>query len=367
MQKIYKFNKKIIFFIIFFFICSTLTIYSASQFLNSNLLIKQIIWYILGIILIFIIAKIKNKYIYDNNKILYLGTIILLSLLLLFAPSINGSKCWFVIPGIGNFQPSEFMKIFLIITLANEINDFNKNKKTNFKNELIFILKIFIITLIPSILTFLEPDTGAVIIYMIIAFIMLFTSKIRKRWFIIIFAIIISILSFIFYLYFFNKDLFINIFSTELFYRLERIMSWTNNTSYQLENALISQGSSNLLGYGIKNLPLYFPEPATDFIFATFTTTFGYIAGIVLIIMIFLFDKTIIEIILKSKEIDKYVAIGILAMLMYQQIQNIGMNIGLLPITGITLPFMSYGGSSTLSYMLALGIILNIDKGNQKI
>ena len=83
--------------------------------------------------------------------------------------------------------------------------------------------------------------------------------------------------------------------------------------------------------------------------------------------MIFIFDKTIIEIILKSKEIDKYVAIGILAMLMYQQIQNIGMNIGLLPITGITLPFMSYGGSSTLSYMLALGIILNIDKSNQKI
>ena len=78
-------------------------------------------------------------------------------------------------------------------------------------------------------------------------------------------------------------------------------------------------------------------------------------------------DKTIIEIILKSKDIDKYVAIGILAMLMYQQIQNIGMNIGLLPITGITLPFMSYGGSSTLSYMLALGIILNIDKSNKKI
>ena len=80
--------------------------------------------------------------------------------------------------------------------------------------------------------------------------------------------------------------------------------------------------------------------------------------------MIFLFDKTIIEIILKSKEIDKYVAIGILAMLMYQQIQNIGMNIGLLPITGITLPFMSYGGSFTICLIAALTIVQRISFEN---
>lgn len=366
MKSKYTINKKIIFFLILFFICSILSIYSSTTYLNNSLVTKQIIWYLINIILIFFICKMKNKYIYDNSKILYFGTIILLSLLLLFAPEINGSKCWFVLPGIGNFQPSEFMKIFLIITLAQEVNEFNKTKERTYKNEFIFILRMLLIAFIPSILTFLEPDTGAVIIYLIITFIMLFTSKLRKRWFFVLITLLAIVLGFIFYAYFFNKDLFIKVFSTDLFYRLERIMSWTDKTSYQLDNALISMGSSGMFGYGLKNIPLYFPEPATDFIFATFTTSFGYFAAILFIIAIFLFDKTIVEIILKSKEMDKYVAIGILGMLLYQQIQNIGMNIGLLPITGITLPFISYGGSSLLSYMLAIGLLLNINIKNEK-
>ena len=305
MKSGYKLNKRIIFFTLLFFICSVLSIYSTTTYLNNTLVTKQMIFYFIGIILIFIVYKMKNKYIYDNSKILYLGTIILLSLLLLFAPSINGSKCWFVLPGIGNFQPSEFMKIFLIITLAKEANEFNKSKDLTYKNEFFFIIRIFIITLIPSILTFLEPDTGAVIIYFVIAGIILLTSKLRKRWFIFLICILAFTLGFVFYAYFFNKDLFIKLFSTDLFYRFERILSWTDKTSYQLENALISIGSSGTFGYGLKKIPLYFPEPATDFIFATFATSFGYLGSILLILSIFLFDKTIIEIILTSKGTDK--------------------------------------------------------------
>ena len=366
MKKVPKTNITLIFFILIFFISSILTIYSASTYVEKGLIFKQVLWYLIGTVIIVIISKIKNKYIYDNNKLFYCINIILLSLLLIFAPEINGSKCWFVIPKIGNFQPSEFMKIFLIITLATIVDDFNNHSYNILKDEIKFILKAFIITLIPSILTFLEPDTGVVIIYFIIMICMLFTSKLRLRWFIILIAILIVSLSVIFYLYFFNKELFINIFSTQLFYRLERVLSWTNNTSYQLDNALISIGNTSLLPEGIKYIPLYYRYPATHFIFASFTSSFGYIFSIILLIIIFLFDHTIIKIILHSNGVNKYVAIGSISMLLYQQIQNIGMNIGILPITGITLPFISYGGSSLLSYMFLIGLILNINKQNEK-
>ena len=366
MKKTYKENKTILLCITFFFLSSILSIYSASTFIKENLYIKQIIWYIIGSIIIYGIVKIKNKYFYENTKLFYAGTIILLGLLLLFAPSINGSKCWFVLPGIGNFQPSEFMKICLILLLSKEVYEFNKKKKHTTKEELKFLGRYFIITLIPSILTFLEPDTGAVIIYLVIALTLLFFSNLRLRWYILLISIFILGIGSIFYLYFYQKDLFISIFSTKLFYRLERILSWTDKTSYQLENALIAEGTSGLLGHGIKKIPLYFPEGTTDFIFASLLSSFGFIGSIAFIGITILFDIEIIKIITKSKNIDKYISIGSLGMLLYQQIQNIGMNIGLLPITGITLPFLSYGGSSLLSYMILLGFLININHQNEK-
>ena len=113
--------------------------------------------------------------------------------------------------------------------------------------------------------------------------------------------------------------------------------------------------------FGFNNTPIYFPEPQTDFIFSVFATNYGFIGSTFLIILIIYFDINIIKIgkNVRSK-VEKYIIAGILGMLLYQQVQNIGMNIGLLPITGITLPFISYGGSSLLSYMIMMGIIFNI-------
>ena len=366
MKKNYKSNKIIFLCIIFFFLSSILSIYSASIYLKESLYIKQILWYIIGSIVIYGIFKIKNKYFYDNTKLFYFGTIILLFLLLLFAPSINGSKCWFVLPKIGNFQPSEFMKIFLILILSKEVYEFNKSESHTTKEELKFLGKYFLLVALPSILTFLEPDTGAVIIYLVIAVTLLFFSNLRIRWFILLISIFILGIGSIFYLYFYQKELFIQIFSTKLFYRLERILSWTDKTSYQLENALIAEGTSGILGHGIKKIPLYFPEGTTDFIFATLLSTFGFLGSITFLIVTFIFDIELVKIIIKSKSLNKYTAIGSLGMLLYQQVQNIGMNIGLLPITGITLPFLSYGGSSLLSYMILMGFLININYQNEK-
>ena len=174
MSKRKKLDLTIIIPIFLFFIISIISIYSAMTYLPSDsgpLALKQIMWYGIGIILIIILLKLKNKYLYRNAWFFYIiGNILLLSLLL-FAPEINNSKCWFVIPYIGSFQPSEFMKIFIILILAIMIAKFREEtKQPSIKDEGIFIIKSLIIILIPSILTFLEPDTGSVMIYFVIYF-----------------------------------------------------------------------------------------------------------------------------------------------------------------------------------------------------
>lgn len=365
MYKNKKINLSIVLPIFMLAIVSIITIYSASTYISKemgNLALKQSIWYLVGIILVFILIKLKNEYLYSHTWILYIfGNILLLSLLL-FAPEINSSKCWFVIPGIGSFQPSEFMKIFLMLTLATMIHNFRATyDEATINEEIIFILKTLLVVLIPSVLTFLQPDTGSVIIYLVIYVSMMFASGIRLRFFIIAFAIIFVMLSTILGIYFFKEKLFIKLFGTNLFYRLDRIFSWSNGSGLQLENAKAAIGSAGLFGHGFNKTPIYFPESGTDFIFAVFASNFGLIGVLLLMSLIAYFDVSIIKLAQKKiNDTDRYILVGIVAMLLFQQIQNIGMTVGLLPITGITLPFISYGGSSLLSYMIIVGILINI-------
>ena len=357
--------------IVLFFIISITTIYSAMTYLspdNGNLALKQAIWYLVGVIIIVILFKLKNDYLYRNAWLLYIIGNILLVLLLLFAPEINNSKCWFVIPYIGSFQPSEFMKIFIMLVLAVMISNFRETTDhPSIKEEFIFILKTLIVVLIPSVLTFLEPDTGAVMIYFIIYFCMMFTSGIRLRWFVILGIIIAVILGLVLGCYFLNEDLFVNILGTDLYYRFDRILDWQNGSGLQLENALAAIGSAGVFGHGFNQTPIYFPESGTDFIFAVYASNFGLLGAIVLIAIIIFFDTRLIN--MATKKIasrDKFVLAGIIGMLVFQQVQNIGMTVGLLPITGITLPFISYGGSSLLSYLILVGIILNISNEKER-
>lgn len=370
--KKFKFNKSIIMCILLFMIISILTIYSSMLYLPKylgNLALKQLFFYILGFIIILIIIKISNRTIYQYAWYIYMTNIFFLLLLLLIGKPINGSKCWFIIPGIGSIQPSEFMKIAIIITTSIIINKWvgNIKEKINLKQELILLGKIFIVWLIPSILTFLEPDTGAVFIYSIIIIFILWISPLRKRWFIIGILFSVILLGIFLGIYFFKQELFVSIFGTDLFYRIDRLLDWKNGTGMQLENSLTAIGSSGILGHGYRNTPIYFPESGTDFIFAVYASNFGLLGSIFLVSLIFYFDYTILKIARESnKAIDKFIISGILGMLIYQQFQNIGMTLGILPITGITLPFISYGGSSLLSYMIIVGIILNIYHDNHK-
>lgn len=367
----YKIDKFLLIPIIIFIVISLFTIYSAETLLNkdmNNLVLKQGFWYIIGFILVFFIMFIGNKQIYKYAWILYILGNIFLFLLLIFGTYINNARCWFSIPGIGTIQPSEFMKIILIIILSKLINDFNLNySNPSLKEEFVFLLKIGIVVLIPSILTFLEPDTGVVLIYLLITLVMLFISGIRYRWFIIFIGILLFLISSILVTYKLSQDLFIKVFGTSFFLRVDRLLDWSNGSGYQLSNGIISIGSSGFFGHGFNNTPLYFPEPQTDFIFAVFSSNFGLFGSLLLFILIAFFDIRLITTALKSNSnINKYIISGIVGMLIYQQFQNIGMTYGVMPITGITLPFISYGGSSLLSYMIMVGIIFNISNENLK-
>lgn len=347
--------------LIIIMIISFFNMYNA-KFLSSsynNHLIKQILWYFIGFLILFIFNKINLKNIFKYSFLIYLFSILLLILVLLFGKEINGARAWFSLKFF-SFQPSELMKLGLSLYIPYIVS---KSDVTSFKNEIILIIKIVFITLIPSILVFLEPDTGAIIIYIIIAATILLTSKIRKRLFIPIVILAIIIIITFMYLYFNNQDILINILGTSFFYRVERIMSFTNNTSLQLENALVAIGSSSFLGCGIGKTTIYIPEAPTDFIVAFTISNFGYLGITLTLISYLVLDLYLLYCykIINDKK-SKYFLISFIGIFLFQQFENILMNIGLMPIMGIPLPFLSYGGTTILIYFIFIGIVLKNNK-----
>lgn len=358
-------KKNIIILLFIFFLISIITIYFSYGTIMSedNFVLKQIIWYIIGFGTLYLIYKLGNNFFYNHAFSLYVVCNIMLLLLLIFSNSINGSKCWFSIGGILTIQPSEFMKIALIIFLAKFLS--SQKESLSLKEEFFLLLKVFLIILIPSLLTFLEPDTGVVIIYFVITITMLFIFGIRYRWFIILGSIFLTIVGLILILYFFNSKVFIDIFGNSFFLRINRLLDWSNNSGYQLKHSLIAIGSAGINGH---RLNINIPEAQTDFIFSVLAGSFGFIISFLIILLFLYFDYKIICMCKKSiKKIDKYIIIGFVGMIIYQQFQNIAMTMGIMPITGITLPFISYGGSSLISYMFMMGLILNTTKKEPKL
>jgi len=330
-------------------IISVLCIYNSKSIISNynDYLIRQIIFIIIGIILLFIFNKINYNYIKKYSLIFYLISLILLIYVLLFGNVINGSKSWINIFGF-SFQPSEFAKISLLICI-------DKYIKTKYG-----LLKSIILLLIPSILTFLQPDTGTVLFYLIIFFSIFISIGLNKKYYILLCGVLLFFIIAYFYLYFLETDLFIKLLGTSFFYRTDRIINFVNSSGYQLNNALISIGNGGLFG-NLGKYVIYIPESITDFMFASLLTIFGFIGGIITITLFLILDIKIIKDIKNSSK-HKYFIIGLLGLFLYQQIEHIGMNLGLLPITGITLPFISYGGSSLISYFILFGMLLNIKK-----
>lgn len=336
-----KNNGLIIILIIILSIFSMINLYNYDSFL-----MKQIIWYIIGFIIYFIFKKMNKKYIFRFSILLYIVLNVLLLYLLLFGKAINGTKAWINIFG-SSFQPSEFMKVILIIVLG-----YTSTKKH-------YLIKSIILTLIPSVLTYLEPETGNVIFYIMILFSVIYYKNPSNQFFKKLLAFIIFIGSIIFSLTYYFSDLFISLFGNNIFYRIDRVVSLFTNSSYQLNQALMSIGSAYYFGgsYGA-----FIPEAITDFAFALLISKIGFVGIIVFLIVNYMLDLTLIKKHSSNFGIMKTITFSFVILKIVQESIHMLMNIGLFPITGITLPFISYGGSSILSYFLLIGVISNSSK-----
>jgi rod shape determining protein RodA len=269
--------------------------------------------------------------------------LILLTIVLIFGKEINGSKAWLHIFGI-SIQPSEITKIALSLYSIKILSE-NKN-----------LLHLLIITIIPSILTFLEPDTGAIIIYIIIFLSLLYFYKIKKKHIILSLSIISIFIIANIFLYYLNKDLLIKLYGTNLFYRIDRIIMFKNQNNIQSINSLISIGSHNLI---------YIPENHNDFIFASIISKYSPIIFLLITSCYLLIFYYYIKNIKKKKSTSNIINFIILNMLLFQTFYNILMNLSLVPIIGIPIPFLSYGGSYLLILYTLIGISINLN--NKKV
>lgn len=308
---------------------------------------KQVIFVIIGCGLLFLFKYINFNYIEKYCFLFYLVTIFLLVYVLFFGDTINGSRSWINLFGF-SIQPSEFTKISIMLCLDKYIHS-----KYGF-------IKSLLIVIVPSILTFLQPDTGTVLFYLVIYFSIFISMGLNKKYYVGLFVLVGIVVVSYFYLYFFQSEVFIDIFGTSFFYRTDRIINFMSSEGFQINNALIGVGNGGLVGNGVSYV-IYIPEAITDFMFANILTMFGFVGGM-FVIMLFLYLDVLLVKDIYSVRKHRYFVIGLFGLFLYQQIQHMFMDVGLLPITGITLPFVSYGGSSLVSYFILFGILFNIKK-----
>ena len=331
-----------------------------SKFISTmftNHLDRQLLWIGIGFIVLIIFYLMPKNILFRYSGWLYFINLLLLLLVLFIGNNVNGAKAWIKIDNF-QFQPSEFMKLSYTLYLAN----FCSNRTFYaLKDEFKFIFKVIIIFLMPAILVFLEPDTGAIVFFLLITIVMLWNTKISKKWFWVFLFIIIGLLSAFFYGYYFQRDLLIKLLGTSFFYRMERVLAF--GSGMQIENALTALGSAPLFCFNLTNPGIYIPEAPTDFIFALSSNVFGLMGPILILVCYLILDYCLIDLLKREKDqMKKLFFKGFLTIFLFSQLENIGMNLGLLPIIGIPLPFLSYGGSFMIVLFAFLGIILDQKK-----
>lgn len=338
---------------------------------SANFSIRQIIYYILGTIIALVIMLISPKKIRNNTYILYfIFCVLLIGLLIIpetsITPIINGAKSWYSF-GPVSIQPSEFMKVILILALAKSVSNHNRftfNK--SFQTDLVLFFKIIGISIVPMALILLQNDLGTtLVICAIIIGIMLvsgITWRILSPLFIAAFVFGGTIILAIIY-----KPTLIESLLGVKMYQMGRINSWLDPYSYSagdgyhLTESLKAIGSGQLFGKGFNHGEVYIPENHTDFIFSVVGEEMGFIGAVVLLLIFLALIFHLIRLATKVESpFSKILIIGYVSLLVFHILQNIGMTIQLLPITGIPLPFISYGGSSLWSLMVGIGVVLSI-------
>ncbi|MCY8231047.1 FtsW/RodA/SpoVE family cell cycle protein [Priestia endophytica] len=369
-----RFDVNIAFLLFLFFCVSCIGIYSAqsSGQYNENFLVKQIIWYVVSVSMAVGIMFLDSDQIQKLSWYAYAFGIFLLLILFIapntqLTPVINGAQSWFRFPGIGSIQPSEFVKVFLVIALSNVITKHNeKYRIRGFREDFILLLKMGLTLALPLGLVLKQPDLGTSLVLLAIFVGLVFVSGISWKLIVPAFSVLAvfggTVLSLVMYApEFLEKYLGVDP------YQLTRIYSWLDPRTYSGEGAyhllqsLMAIGSGMVEGKGISGEGVYIPEGHTDFIFAIIAEDFGFIGGSVVISLFFVLIYYLIKLGLETKEaFNSYLCVGVISMVTFHVFQNIGMTIQVLPITGIPLPFISYGGSSLMGNMLAMGLMLGV-------
>ena len=356
-----KFDYKLFISVIIISLFGILMIYSSSSIwagykYNDSLryLKFQSVFFIIGLIVMISISKINYKfYLKYSNKILLICFILIVLVLI---PGIgqvrNGSRSWFGIGGLG-IQPSEFMKLALIIFTSKYLSK-NEKEMHSIKRG---VLPILFVSFICFGLIMLEPDLGTGVIILVSIIGLLFISDVPMSFFIKMGILGLMGLSSI-------------IIAAP--YRIKRITAFINpwqdplGTGFQSIQSMYAIGPGGLFGMGLFNSiqkHFYLPEPQTDFIFSIISEEFG-IFGILIISFLFLFIiYRLIKISLGCNDLfGKYLSFGISFQFSFQILLNLCVVTGILPVTGVTLPFLSYGGSSLIITMISIGIVLNISR-----
>lgn len=306
----------------------------------------------LGVVLLFLFAFYNYHNLSKANRIAYIGLVVLLFGVLLFSREIRGSNRWIDL-GFFQLQPSEFVKLSVVIGLSRWFY-LHRGQINSWAN----IIITFVYALIPAVLVLLEPDLGSSSIVLGIWFGVLLMSPMRKRF---LFSLIgIGLVSAFFAWHFVLGD-----------FQKDRVLVFLNpnqevrGKGYNVRQAMIAVGNGQLygkgLGKGLQNQLKFLPERHTDFVFAATSEEIGFVGCVLLVFLYFFMFMRLLKICREAKDdLGMYMVGGILFMFFGQMAINMGMNMGILPVTGIPLPFLTYGGSSMLSSMIALGIAQNI-------
>ncbi|MFD1032026.1 FtsW/RodA/SpoVE family cell cycle protein [Metaplanococcus flavidus] len=363
-------------FILFlFFIVSLVAISSAQtsgQYL-TNFVPKQGLFYILSIGMIGVLMYFDPEQYKKMAYYLY-GLGILSLFILMIAPAgpeqigepINGAKAWFRTPVL-NMQPAEFMKTFYILALAKMISSHHeKFTLKTIKTDLILLGKIGVLLLIPLAFILDQPDMGTALVFIAITLAIIVVAGISWKIILPSFGGVAVIGVTLLWMAINMQEFLTNTFGIQR-YAFARIYTWfdpysyADGDAYNLIAAMNAIGSGQVFGKGYQGREVYVPENHTDFIFTVISEDFGFIGASTVIILFFMLIYHLTKITLQLKDtFSTYVCAGIIAMITFHVFQNIGMTIQLLPITGIPLPFISYGGSSLIGNMMAIGIVFSM-------
>lgn len=334
--------------------------------------IMQAIWYVLGIGVAGIIMLFDSEQLWKITNYLYwIGILALIATLFLYDRSLavsTGAKSWINIPIINfTLQPSEFVKIPYILILSKTVTLHNSSfADRTLESDFMLIGKLLLYSILPFTLLMLQNDLGTTLVYMAILAGIILLSGIQWKILLPVIIVVLTVGIGTIILVVYNRDFLKEAFGFQE-YQFERIDTWldpyhdTTRASYQVIQAFKAIGSGGVFGKGLGVSDVYVPVRESDMIFATIAENFGFVGGSFLIFVYFVLVYNMIKIVYDTKnEFYAYIATGVIMMIVFHVLENVGMNIGLLPVTGIPLPFVSQGGSALLGNMMGIGLIMSM-------